>query len=62
MSYSIYTMEAMDFNDFDKLVLSYCPLNKSKTRYLINFIDGSFKFYNFDKKKKVLSRAYWGFK
>jgi len=44
----------MEFKDFDKLVKTYYPLNKSRSRYLICFNDNSFYFYKFDKKKHML--------
>lgn len=39
----------MEFKEFDKLVKTYYPLNKDKSRYLIFFNDGKSVFYKFDK-------------
>lgn len=46
----------MEFKEFDKLVKTYYPLDKKKTRYLIYFKDNSFYFYNYDKKLNMLIR------
>lgn len=49
-------LKIMDFKDFDKLVKTYYPLNKEKSRYLIYFKDGYSLFYKFDKKNNSLIR------
>jgi adenine-specific DNA methylase len=45
-------IKEIDFKEFDKSVKKYYPLNKEKTRYLIQLNDGKLIFYKkyFDKK------------
>lgn len=49
----------MDFKEFDKMVKTYYPLNKSKTRYLIFFNEGYSLFYKYNKKNKSFIRESW---
>ena len=44
-----HNITKMDFKEFNKLVKSYLPLNKSKSRFLITLKDNSFYFYRYDK-------------
>lgn len=46
--------KTIEFKEFDKIVKTYYPLNKEKTRYLISLIDGSFYFYKYNDERRVL--------
>lgn len=52
--------KTMDFEEFDKIVKTYYPLNIEKTRYLILFKDGYSLFYKRIKDGKffLLEREY----
>jgi hypothetical protein len=49
----------MDFQEFNNLVKTYYPLNKEKTRYLIEFFNGDLEFYKYFEKEKTLIKEKW---
>jgi hypothetical protein len=46
----------MEFKEFDKYVLKYCPLNKQNNRFLIEFKNKTFAIYTYKKKDNILIR------
>ena len=54
--HSPFSLKEMTFNEFDKSVKTYYPLNKERSRYLILFYSGEWAFYTYDQINKSLIR------